>query len=159
MKDKKRLMQLSGLLNEVGIDVIKNSYAGIEIPYSSVKKYDEKLKNILGDKYEEYKSNKERRDGVGEYHMTIISPPEFGGLKKTKKDGDIPSSLIGNPKMIGVGVARKGEDEAYYVIVDFPEANELRKSLGLESKDFHVTLAFKNKDVHGAPKDSTTLID
>lgn len=159
MKEKIRLMKLSGILNEVEIDVIKNSYAGIEIPYESIKKYDDKLRGLLGDSYEQYKANKERRDGAGEYHMTIISPPEFGVLRKTKKDNEIPSSLMGNPKMIGVGAAKKGEDEAYYVVIDFPEANELRKSLGFEPKDFHVTLAFKNKDVHGVPKDSTTLID
>lgn len=47
--------------------------------------------------------------------------------------------------------------EAYFAVVDWPEAAELRRELGLEWHEFHITLGFADKDVHHAPKGQSSV--
>ena len=59
---------------------------------------------------------------------------------------------------LGVGKAVDGDNEVYvththnanrvtryFVVLDWKSANEMRKSMGLSPKDFHITLGFKEK--------------
>lgn len=158
MNEKNRMLKLSGILSESELSFLKNSYYGIEVPAQSIKNYDDKLKVVLGKDYFLYKSNKDERDGDGQYHITVISPMEYPSLKKKGTTSLIGDSIDGKPKFLGLGKAEKGENTSYYIVVEFPEANELRKSIGLKEKDFHVTLGFNKKDVHDIPKDKSTII-
>lgn len=62
-------------------------------------------------------------------------------------------------KAWGIGKAVKGEDVAYFVVVQCDKVQDALKKAGLPPKDLHLTLAFKKKDVHGVPKDKTTIKD
>lgn len=48
--------------------------------------------------------------------------------------------------------------EAYFIVIDWPAASALRTELGLPRMDFHITLGFSVKDIHGVKKDSSTLL-
>lgn len=97
-----------------------------------------------------------------EHHITIISPEEVPYIAKLarKHPRDLFAELYldGEPEYLGLGKASDDEDEVYFVVVRWPEAQELRRAFGLPKKDFHITMGFREKDIHGVPKDETTLI-
>lgn len=61
-------------------------------------------------------------------------------------------------KPLGIGKAVQGEDEVYYMVVDWPSAVELRTLLGMPEKDFHITIGFKKKDLHNVSKNEKTIV-
>lgn len=98
----------------------------------------------------------------GEFHITIISPSEVREVAKAtggdKKELFSNLYLSGEPQYLGLGKATEGDNEVYYVVVKWPESQELRKKFGLPNKDLHITLAFKENDIFDVKKDETTLI-
>jgi len=50
------------------------------------------------------------------------------------------------------------ENEAYYRVLSWPNALHLRKTLGLASMHFHITIGYKVKDIHDVKKDKQTLL-
>ena len=107
----------------------------------------------------EYINNQIKRDG-NHHHITLLRKNEL----PSSYDMDLLIESIKNRKYyntilpIGIGKIRKGNEEAYYQIVYWPIGNEIRRELNLSSKDFHVTLGFKNKDIHNVNKGFTTLV-
>ena len=45
------------------------------------------------------------------------------------------------------------------VIVEWTELQELRGSFGLPPNHPHITVGFRDHDIHGVPKDRSILID
>jgi len=66
--------------------------------------------------------------------------------------------FTGDIVSLGIGVATKDEQVAYYVIVQCDKIQTALKKAGLPPSDLHITLAFKDTDVHDVPKDSSTLL-
>ena len=66
--------------------------------------------------------------------------------------------------VLGVGkqteTCAKGKDgnECFFLVCSFPRADALRKKLNLPSKDFHITLGFKTKDIHNCSKGVEQLL-
>ena len=130
-------------------------YPGIDIPEEDVEPYLNQLKDIVGEeKYQKLTTNQKKRDG-NEYHITLLTPQEFEHIKFDNV-GALGKKVT--VEYIGLGKAKKNKDEAYFVVVSFLEGNEIRESLGLAKRDFHVTLGFKSRDVYGMPKDKTALL-
>ena len=46
----------------------------------------------------------------------------------------------------------------YFLVAQWDAAQELRTSLGLPPKDFHVTIAFNDEDIHGVPKGASSVV-
>jgi len=91
----------------------------------------------------------------GEYHITIVSPPEMRQLKKTKGwvfDQDDVYLIPGSPHYRGLGKVTEGSNAAYFMIVDWPGAQQVRAEWGLSPKDLHVTMGFTEKDILNVPK-------
>ena len=63
-------------------DVIGNNYLGIKVDDQVVKPFLEKMKTDLGDKFDEFTSNQQKRDS-GSYHMTVINVMDFNNLAKS----------------------------------------------------------------------------
>jgi len=99
---------------------------------------------------------RDERDGEGHYHMTVISPSDYRKLRKAGVEVNKSKSFDFTVK--GVGTQRNDESQSWFAVVESPEAQEYRRSLGLDPHDFHVTLGFTHKDVHGLRKDLSTLI-
>jgi hypothetical protein len=151
---------------------IWKGYLGWEVPADKV--------NLDGVD-QKYIDNRITRDGGDSFHITIITPPEVRAIIKNKKESkpelsggqakkavkqellDDAANLsstynIGDTKSVqGPGdgaVGTKGADSiAFFKVIDWNEAQELRRAYGLEPKDFHITLGIgDNGDVHGVDK-------
>jgi hypothetical protein len=59
---------------------------------------------------------------------------------------------------IGLGKIVKGEEETYFKVIEWNSAQNFLNELDIK-RDFHITVGFKNKDIHGVSKDSNTLIN
>jgi hypothetical protein len=97
-----------------------------------------------------------------EHHITVISPEEAPYLLRlSRKD---PEDLFGElyvegePELVGIGRQSEDDNEVYYVVVNWPEIQDVRHAFGLPPKDLHITLGYTEEDIHGVPKDESTLI-
>lgn len=54
-------------------------------------------------------------------------------------------------------VDAKPQNEAHFVVMDWPAATAFRSRFGLPPTDFHITLGFRLKDIHDVVKNISTL--
>lgn len=142
--------------------VFHHSYAGLSIEAQSLRAVNGELSFILGERYPELTDNKSRRDGDSLYHLTVIEPREFRALtKEAKRRGEkfeIPETTFA-VEILGIGTAVSDSSQAWFAVCRSRAADAWRERLGLEPKDFHITLAFEAAgDVHGVAKDVGSLI-
>ena len=133
-------------------------YLGCHVSEDSIRPFIDSLSIVLGEKFEKFEKNRFERDG-SDYHITILTTPEY--KKSIKKARDICDEAIGSViefGISGVGHASKGDDNVYFIVLSSHEGAELRTRLGLKKKDFHITLGFSESDVHGVPKNESSLI-
>ncbi|ORY89861.1 hypothetical protein BCR43DRAFT_499599 [Syncephalastrum racemosum] len=124
---------------------------------------------------------KDRRDGPGTFHVTVINPRELpqalerigvDSKVKKKKRPQMVDELVKHiqtrygeahtwplPIDLGLGRVQDASSEAYYAVLHWPFGLWLRSQLGLHSSCFHVTAGFNSKDVHGLYKGPATLLD
>jgi atypical dual specificity phosphatase len=108
---------------------------------------------------EQYIKNRFDRDGE-HHHITLIRKNE---LPKDNSLNDILEDLKTRKYYneifnVGIGKVNKQNEEVYFQIIYWPIGNEIRRELNLPPKDFHVTLGFKNNDIHNVNKGYSTLI-
>lgn len=138
-------------------DITGNNYLGIKIEKALVDPFLNELKDILGSEYETYTNLQQQRDH-GSYHITVINVMDYNKLGKQEIDQFINSleSVMKYPiddlQMLGVGTAQKNENRAYFVVCRSEKLQAIRKRYDLPEQDFHITLAFKFKDVFGVRK-------
>jgi len=94
----------------------------------------------------EYDKNRIDRDGE-HYHITIIHKTE----KEFNKDDMLPKIENIDLCSCGIGKVQKNNNISIFMIVVSNYLNELRKNNNLESKIFHITLGFLQKDIHDIP--------
>lgn len=92
--------------------------------------------------------NQQIRDD-NRYHITVITPSE---MKNINFDKSILDSSV-NFYVLGIGKS----NGCYYLIVNCPAADVVRKSYKLPPSDFHVTIGFDSHDVHDINKDINTI--
>lgn len=149
------------------LQLIKDSqgsnYLGIVIPKDEVEPFLFQLKEILKDSYEQYTELQQKRD-FGKYHMTFMSVSEFNSkINEMGFDAfstyvnKITQVAIDDLKLLGLGTAEKSENKCYFVVCKSNTLQQARTDLGFEEKDFHITLGFKWKDVHGIRKDKLLI--
>lgn len=138
-------------------DTVGNNYVGINIPTGIVDPYLKELEGILGDKYETYTQLQKNRDG-GHYHVTVINVMEYNKLSKDKLS-DFVNSIglsmkydIDDLKLLGIGMANRNDNTAYFIVCQSEKLDAIRDRFGLPKQDFHITLGFCHKDVHGVRK-------
>jgi len=100
-----------------------------------------------------------------DFHITVVSPPESGilGILSNEKISELEA--IDQMVQRGEGVEIKGigyvdgatadgirpadkEKKTCFLAFDIPALAKFRSSLGLPSKDFHITLGFVGGDIH-----------
>ncbi len=149
-------MRLLSVTTEMMQDETGADYLGCPIAEASVSPELAAVRRLLSaEEAAGYERNLLDRNG-GVYHLTVVSPPEWEGLAV---DGTSVSGLDFEIALIGLGCARQEMEETYYTVCEAAAIQTLRASLGLPSRDLHVTLAFKQVDIHGVCKDRSTLID
>lgn len=141
-------------------DSLGNNYLGIKIQESEISSYLEELKGILGDDFDEWTGYQKQRDG-GKYHITVINVMDYNSLSKSLGIDKFVLSLdkifkweIDDLRLMGIGSATKNENTAYFIVCKSDKLNRLRETYGLKEHHFHITLAFKWKDVFGVPKNN-----
>jgi hypothetical protein len=146
-------------------DTLGSNYLGIKIQDTQVHPFLEQLKDVLGDQYEEYTSNQKKRDSGG-YHITVINVIDYNRLSKENGIDKFVNSLdailkasIDDLKLMGLGRAQKGENTAYFIVCESELLDEVRKMYNLPEQDFHITLGFKHKDVHGVRKNELVKLN
>lgn len=131
------------------------SYYGLTIDENKVEKHLEAWKKEVGEnnaqKMEQAKIN---RDGGYHFHITALTPKETRQLKKSEVKIEQPSF---NVQLTGIGSVQDGEKEAWFITAQSSEIDEFRSNLGLPKHNLHITIGFKNGDVHNKPKDETSL--
>jgi len=136
--------------DETGAD-----YLGCPVAETDIAPELDRLRDLLDpDLFLEYGRNLLTRND-GSYHLTVVSPPEWRALNA---DMEPSVGLDFDVAMLGLGLARQGEEATYYTVCEAQAIQELRASLDLPPRDLHVTLAFRRVDIHGVPKDRSTLI-
>ena len=54
--------------------------------------------------------------------------------------------------------AHASQPDVFFMVVRWPGGQRARRMMGLSEADFHITLGFRDVDVHGVRKDETTII-
>ena len=118
-----------------------------------------KLRSHIGDeKFFQMIRNKDKRDGLGAYHITILSPTAPILREKGKKEkGPYLKGLVdqlsktvnaNNLQIKGIGhvegVAGKDNSpsEAYFLVVEWQEMTDFLRENDLPEQHFHFTLGF-----------------
>lgn len=131
------------------------SYYGLTVNENSVQPHLEEWRKEIGEKNaREMENAKINRDGGYHFHITALSPKETRQLKKSGTKIEMPDFKI---NFTGIGSVQDGEKEAWFITVDSPEIDEYRKTLNLPKHHLHVTIGFKNGDIHNKPKDQSSL--
>jgi hypothetical protein len=147
-------------------DVLGNNYLGVKFDKNFVNKWLLDLKSYIDsdEKYDLFVKNQVNRDR-GSYHITVINVMEFNKAVKNigldilnKKLEHILDMAISDLSFKGLGTQTRESNSTFYVVVESEMLNEVRKSIGLNEKDLHITLGFNEKDVFGKPKDESTLV-
>lgn len=130
-------------------------YLKLDIPSEKLNKHIEAWKNYLGTKLSnEMMKNKAERDGrENKYHVTAVSPQETRKLKKMGVNIDYKNFSL---SFTGIGSAKDGDKEAWFVTAESKEIDDYRASLNLPKHDLHVTLGFTVSDIHDQPKDESS---
>lgn len=125
------------------------TFLAVNIEESAASKYLYELRDYLGEvQYELIRKNKILRDGTG-FHITIVPPDDMNNLRIKLNNIKVSVTLIG---LGGI------EDKVFFVVAESNDLDVLRTSNGLSKWDYHVTLGFIKNDIHGKPKDRTTIL-
>lgn len=146
-------------------DSIGQNYLGIKFNQQTIQPFLDKLKVILKDDYDTYINHQQQRDN-GSYHMTVINVMDYNRLSKEMGISQFISSLesvfkyeIDDLKMFGVGNAQKNENRTFFIVCKSDKLEAIRKRYNLGEHDFHITIAFKYKDVFGVRKNQVMNIE
>lgn len=143
---------------EILKDTLGSNYIGINFDKQEILPFINQLQEILGESFDEYSNLQQKRDN-GKYHMTFISVMEFNEKSKEVGLDKFMNQLnhlmkvdFDDIRKPGIGTVEKSGNKSYFIVLNSNLLNEARQSLGLDEKDFHITIGFKWKDVHGVRK-------
>ncbi len=140
---------------EILYDTLKNPYIGVKYYPYELGAYLTLFKKFLNDDkiHDFYSLNRINRDGEN-FHITLFIVPEYN-FKKEVLDDYINIEVDIN--IIGIGRVEEDDNEAFYLIVDSFDLNNIRIENDFEYKDLHITLGFKEKDIF-IPKGLDTVV-
>uniref|UniRef100_A0A7S0ZJ34 Methyltransferase domain-containing protein n=1 Tax=Timspurckia oligopyrenoides TaxID=708627 RepID=A0A7S0ZJ34_9RHOD len=98
-----------------------------------------------------------------EFHMTLCSSIDIKQYGKANEVLDRCRRQLSCAEItvLGIGCVEEkiglSENKVYFVVVQCAAAQNLRLNLGLLPFDFHITLGFDVKDIHGVRKDRSTI--
>ncbi len=146
-------------------DVMGNNYVGVNIQHNEIEPCLNDLKEYLNDdKYYDIVTEYQQCRDSNHWHVTVINLFEFNALAKTIGMRQLLERIdvmfkmeIEDLLMKGIGKADKYNNIAYFAIVESDFLSSVRDSFNLPTADFHCTIGFYKKDVHGVRKNK--LID
>lgn len=128
----------------------------IESYLDRLKQYILRIKYNSIETYNKLLENKEKRDGVGHWHITVFNSME---CKKNPKLLEYNGYEINTPNICyGIGTIFKEDKQTFYLVIDNNEIDQLLELNNLKKKNLHITLGFEPKDLFHYPKMRSTLI-
>lgn len=128
----------------------------------------------------EYKKKKDDRDKTSHHHITLMLKQDIKKATESLKDSypsllpaDISAENVTVQHLLdamakeidfseitalGVGKQKKAANETVYIVVEWPSASHFLKNVNADTRDFHITLGFKDTDIHGVAKNRMTLV-
>lgn len=150
------MIQISGKC-QILKDSKEQSYFGVNIEAEQYATYADFMTNK---NFHEEIALKLKRDN-GFYHVTVFNTAQWGSLNKKGVSEELLKHIEGRDfsfTVHGIGKAEKDENKSYFVILENEELAQIRKQFNLSPHDFHMTLAFKEKDVFGVSKNRESCI-
>jgi len=155
--DPEQMKRMAPSVLRGSIKLLKNSYEGISFSPEALAPAMNQLRSAMSPRlFEQIVRKKAERDGVDKYHLTVVTPPELRKLKATNRLRETAQPFT--VEILGVGTASDQSSQAWFAVASSRELDQHRYSMGLPKHDFHITLGFLEKDVHGVKKDETTLL-
>lgn len=132
-------------------------FIGVSIPEDVVTPYIQELRFRLGDDVEPLISCHHARYG-NSHHVTLINPLELPNIDPSLIEGVIGQKVFID--LVGLGEVKSPHNnyKSYFIVCSSEEMLALRKCLTPTMHDFHVTLGFKDVDLHGVSKGMSTLL-
>lgn len=102
--------------------------------------------------------NRKKRDGDN-FHITIIHSKEMNSINTADLDNVIAQFDFSDLDIlcVGIGSVTNVESSSTYVKIVSQRLQDIRNRYKLSNDNFHVTLDFKNGDVHCKQKSLTTI--
>lgn len=140
-------------------DRVNNNYLGLNVPNDLIDPFLDELKSLIGEgDFEIFTKNQQLRDG-GKFHLTVINVSDYNNLNSELGIDKFINSLepvfhyeIDDLKMKGIGTSAKHDSRCFYVVCQSDKLTAIRERFSLEEHDFHITIGFNPKDVHGVRK-------
>lgn len=121
-------------------------------------------------------NKRKERDGK-HFHMTLLTKSEISQTSNCGEDEhkekkvdqsrqfkkEYYNTFLGDKIKLGsdwyiLGIGQDPSRQCFFLVVAYPRGAALRKKLGLPNKDFHVTIAFQEEDVHTCDKGVNSLL-
>lgn len=138
-------------------------YLAIDIDVDLAMMYKRFLANHIDAQFVDAQTNRDK----GHFHITFMGSMAWNKLKKDSPEkADKLANWFTNKEWTfftyGIGTAlQKKDDEkkqAWFVVAENHELTSQRQQYASGKQDFHITLAFDNKDVFGIDKDKKTVV-
>ena len=107
--------------------------------------------NPMGSVLSTLSGRREPTDLNGDYADPILEEHE-------EMMADPDTAFVDNWVALGIGSVSDGPNTTWYAVLEWESGNAALARLGLPPKDFHITLAFEKKDVHGVGKGVDTMV-
>ncbi|TPX57211.1 hypothetical protein PhCBS80983_g03979 [Powellomyces hirtus] len=90
----------------------------------------------------------------GYFHITLITKDELSQISQSQRD-TILAQAVHSSDIIDLGVGRNAQGTVFFNVIVWSKGNEIRRSVDLPTKDFHMTLS--ETDDHNLCKDLTAI--
>lgn len=130
-------------------------FVGLEIPQRALYPDLIVMRKILGERAHAYEDAFKSRY-KGHYHLTLLNSEEYRLL-----DFNRVQAILGRAasvELVGLGRHFSPLGDTFYTVCRSQDLELVRRELTDVRHDFHVTLGFDGKDVHGVRKDLSTLL-
>ena len=115
-------------------------------------------------------AHRQKRDG-SHHHITILSRKEMETLAIQRNEKKVSKAFLteiiesiekhvqNDWRVVGLGRVQEEENETLFLVLDWESMNHWKtKIMNMKERSyFHITLGFQVKDIHGVPKDRTTI--
>jgi predicted kinase len=143
-------------ISEIRGNTTGKSFFGIEIPLELTSSFLKSLKRLLGNRNFNALVKEQAGRDKGSYHLTVVTPDEYEKLTR-RSVINIPNKPF-SIQFLGIGRVENMNNEAYFIVCESEPLETVRANLGLGKIDFHITLGFKEADIHGCLKNRASLI-
>ena len=156
--------QSSVVLHQQEAHYIKDRhYFSVHVPEYALSERLAAWRDYVGhDNADKMEQAKVQRDGTRKFHVTVFTYKDLRKLGKggVRKVYEVLSDTRLDLKLEGVGTINDPDSnkETWFIKAACPELNSIRSNLGLEDKDFHVTIGFTGGDVFNRYKGYDTLV-